>query len=253
MALSLNQIVDRLRTLSLSHKQINNFYFGDPHEFTFNGDIDYAGCFIELLPGSDSRATKLKTFNLRAYFLDRVHVSEDTEGNETEVLSDMSSVADDFLAMLRYSEYEDDWEISDSSTFTPHTEFLEDMVAGVSIEVGISVEFLSDRCQVPATDVTFENDFDMARTKILTYTGTGSEGASFTVSGLAGKNVLSAYRAGTYKRIITTVPTDSDKIKVTGTDLGSNKGIFSSDGTVALQAGDGLVSGEILDFLIWSI
>jgi hypothetical protein len=252
MALSLNQIVDRLRTLSLSHKQINNFYFGDPHEFTFNGDVDYPGCFIELLPGSDSRATKLKTFNLRAYFLDRVHVSEDTEGNETEVLSDMSSVADDFLAMLRYSVYEDDWEINDTSTFTPHTEFLEDMVAGISIEVGISVEFLSDRCQVPATDVTFESDFDMARTKIIPYTGTSSETSTITVTGLSGKIVLGVYRAGDYKRIITTVPTDSDKVKVTGTDLGSYKGILSSDGTIVLQVGDALVSGEVLDVLVWS-
>jgi len=248
---SLNQIVDRLRSLSLSHKQINSFYFGDPHEFTFNGEIEYGACFLELLPGSNSRATKFKTFSLRAYFLDRVGVSEDTEGNETEVLSDMSSVADDFLAMLRY--YEDDWEVNDDSTFTPHTEFLEDMVAGVSIEVRINVEFLSDRCQVPATDVTFETDFDMARTKILTYTASGSEGDSFTVTGLAGKTVLAVYRGGFYKRAKTTVPTDYDSIQVVGTDLGSNKGISSTTGVVGLVTGDSPVANEIIDFLIWSL
>lgn len=177
-------------------------------------------------------------------------MSEDTEENETEVLSDMSSVADDFLAMLRY--YEDDWEVSDDSTFTPRTEFLEDMVAGVSADFQIKVEFLSDRCQVPADDVTFETDFDMARTKIIPYTGGGSETSTITVSGLAGKIVLAVYRAGDYKRIITTVPTDSDKVKVTGTDLGSYKGILSTDGTIVLQAGDALVSGEVLDVLVWS-
>ena len=247
---SLNQIVDRLRVLSLSHKQLNSFYFGDPHEFTFNGEIEYGACFLELLPGSTSRSTKFKNFSFRAYFLDRVGVSEDTEENETEVLSDMSSVADDFLAMLRY--YEDDWEVSDDSTFTPRTEFLEDMVAGVSVDFQIKVEFLSDRCQVPADDVTFETDFDMARTKIIPYTGGGSETSTITVSGLAGKIVLAVYRAGDYKRIITTVPTDSDKVKVTGTDLGSYKGILSTDGTIVLQAGDALVSGEVLDILVWS-
>lgn len=193
---SLNQIVDRLRVLSLSHKQLNSFYFGDPHEFTFNGEIEYGACFLELLPGSTSRSTKFKNFSFRAYFLDRVGVSEDTEENETEVLS--------------------------------------------------------DRCQVHADDVTFETDFDMARTKIIPYTGGGSETSTITVSGLAGKIVLAVYRAGDYKRIITTVPTDSDKVKVTGTDLGSYKGILSTDGTIVLQAGDALVSGEVLDVLVWS-
>jgi hypothetical protein len=246
--LSLNQVAARIRSLALSHKQLNSFYLGDPHEFTFNGEVDYAGCFVSLDGGSDSRVTKLKTFNLTAYFLDRVHVSEETETNETEVLSDMSSVADDFLAMLRYYQ---DWEIGDVSAFTMRTEFLEDMVAGVSLEVSIAVEFLSDRCQVPADDVTFEDPFDMARTKIISYTGTGAEGSSFSVTGLSGTSVLAAYRAGDYKRCITSVPTDSDKIKVTGTDLGT-KGILSTDGTVALQVGDALVSGEVLDFIIWS-
>lgn len=245
---SLNQLVKKLESLALSHKQIRTFYLGDPHEFLFNGDVDYAACFVELLPGSNNDGTKLKTFNVKAYFLDRVGVSEQTERNETEVLSDMSSVADDYLAMLKY--YQDDWEVS-SGSFTPHTEFLEDMVAGVSIEIGLGVEFLSDRCQVPAEDVTFEEDFTMARTRILTYTGTALEGNSFTVTNLANKTVLAVYRAGVYKRAITTVPSDSDKIKVAGTDLGNRKGILSTTGVVTMQTGDGLLSGEILDFLIY--
>jgi len=251
MAISLNQLVSRLRSLAMAHKKIRFFYFGDPHEFTFNGDVTYAACFIELLPGSNNSDTKLKTFNIRAYFLDLVGVSEKTEQNETEVLSDMSLIADDYVGVLRAAEYQDDWEVSASSSFTPHTEFLEDMVAGVSIEIGIEVEFLSDRCQVPMDDVTFEEDFDMARTRILTYTGTGSEGDSFTVTGLAGKIVLAVYRAGMYKRAIVTTPTDADKIKVTGTDLGNRKGILSSSGNVELQSGDGLINGEVLDFILW--
>lgn len=252
MALTLNQIVSRMKSLALSHKQIRTTYFGDPHEFEYNGDVDYAACFIQQLTGSINRTEHLQKFVFRVYFLDRVGVSEDTEGNETEVLSDMSSVAADFVAMLSYFEYEHDMPVEPVSIVESITEVGGDMTAGVFMEVSIGVDYLADRCQVPADDVTFETDFDMARTKILTYTGTGSEGDSFTVSGLAGKIVLATYRAGSYKRGIVTLPTDSDKIKITGTDLGSNKGILAT-GVVGLETGDALTGGEILDFLIWSI
>ena len=251
-ALTLNQILDRLRTLSLSHQQINSFYFGSVPEFDANGDINYPACFIEQLTGSIDRSQHLQTYGFRIYMLDRVLVSEDTEGNEQEVLSDRHSVASDFMAMLTYYDDMGDWQVGTLAGATPVTEQLNDMVAGVYLDVTISVDYIADRCQVPAEDVTFEDDFDMARTKILTYTGTGSEGASFTVSGLAGKNVLAVYRAGGYKRAIVTTPTDSDSIRVTGTDLGSNKGILSTDGNVRLSSGDFLVANEILDFLIWS-
>ncbi len=251
MALTLNQIVNRIRTLSLSHKQVRSFYFGEIPEFDANGDISYPGVFCEQQPGSVNRVDKLKRFNFRLYFLDLVNVSEGTEGNETEVLSDMTSVADDFLSMLMAFDYQEDWIIADSSSITPVTESLGDMVAGVVLDVGISVEFLADRCQVPADDVEFETDFEMARTRILTYTGTGLEGESFTVTGLAGKNVIAVFRAGQYKRPVVTGPSTDDTIKVTGTDLGSRKGILSSTGNAQLMSGDFLSVNEQLDFLIY--
>lgn len=249
--MTLNQIISRLRTLALSHHQINSFYFGDAHEFLENGEIVYPACFVEQQPGSISRIEKLQTFNFRVFLLDRVGVSAETEVNETDVLSDMSSVAADLLAMLMFHEYEEDMMVVETAPVTSVTESLSDLVAGVYMDIGIEVDFLADRCQVPATDVTFETDFDMARTKLLTYTATGSEGDSFTVSGLSGKIVLSVYRAGDYKRVITTVPTDTDKVRIVGTDLGGNKGILSSTGAVGLVSGDSPVSGEVIDFLIW--
>lgn len=251
MALTLNQVVQRIRNLALAHHQINSFYFGDVPEFDANGEILYAGCFCQQLPGSINSLTKLKRYSFRVYFLDLVGVSTDTEGNETEVLSDMSSVASDFIAMLKSSVYQDDWEIAEVSPETPVTEGLGDMVAGCFIDIGIDVENLTDVCQVPADEIEFEEDFDMARTKLIPYTATGSEGETFTVSDIAGKIVLAAYRAGSYKRIITTTPTDTDKIRVSGTDLGSNKGIQAT-GNVRLSSGDFLSSGELLDFLVWS-
>jgi hypothetical protein len=248
--MTLNQVIQRIKALALSHRQINSFYFGDVPEFDANGDVEYPGCFLEQLPGSISRTERQQSFNFRIHLYDRVLVSEDTEANETDVLSDMHSVGADLLSLFMSPEYEYDWMVEPLIPVTPLTETLNDMVAGVYMDVAFKVDFLADSCQVPSTDVTFTNEFDMARTRILPYTGTGSEGDEFAVTGLAGKIVLAAYRATDYKRVITTVPVDTDKIKIEGTDLGDRKGILSTTGNVALVAGDALMNGEVLDFLI---
>jgi len=250
-ALTLNQVISRIRTLALSHQQVNSFYYGDSWEFDANSDINFPAVFLESLPGQISRDEKLQRYNFMMYVLDRVSVLEGKETYEQEVLSDTSSIAADLIAMMMHFEYEDDWMMVTNSAATQVTEAINDIAAGTVLEIGVNVDFIADRCQVPADDIEFEEDFDMARTKILSYTGTGSGGDSFTVTGLAGKIVLAVYRAGFYKRAITTIPTDSDKIRVVGTDLGSNKGILSSTGAVALQSGDSLLNGEILDFIIW--
>lgn len=153
MALTLNQIVNRIKSLALSHQQINDFRDGDLHEFDVNGDLNYPACLIEQLTGNINRAIREQVYNFRIYFLDKVGVSENTEGNEREVISDMSSVAADFVAMVNYPGYQDDWIIGDSVLETPVSEGLGDMVAGVFIEVSISVEFPVDRCKAPSDTV----------------------------------------------------------------------------------------------------
>lgn len=251
MALTLNQIIARLRTLALSHDQVNDFFFGKISEYDDNPDYTYPVCFLTHLKSDRNTSEHLQNHTFRISFFDLVGQSEDTKGNEIDVVSDMDQVCGDFLAMLRYSGYQDDWIINDQSTSGVQTEQLDDMVAGAFIEFTVGVDYIADRCQVPASDVTFEDSFDMARTKILTYTGTGSEGATFTPTGLAGKIVLAVYRAGMYKRAIVTTP-DDESVKIVGTDLGSYKGILSTTGSISLRSGDSLINGEKLDFIIYA-
>lgn len=252
MPLTLNQIVSRLQSLSLSHKQVNHFYFGDVPEFDAQTDITYPAVFAEQQPGTIDRINRQQRFNFRLYFVDLVNVSEDTEANETEVLSDRTSVAGDILAMLLNPVYQDDWEIADGVLISPVTESLGDMVAGVVMDIGIIIDYVADSCQVPADDVDFPQTFDMARTKLHTYEGTGSEGSTWAIAALSGKHILAVYRAGMYKRPIAVAPAGtSEKIQVGTTDLGSDNGIMGN-GTVTLDTGDGLVSGEILDFIYYA-
>ena len=249
--MTLNQIIARLRTLALSHRQLNHFRFGDKWEIDANGDIVYAGCFVESQPGNYDQINKTQRYNFRIFFYDRVGVSEDTEGNETEVLSDMRSIALDFVALLMNPTYQYDWTISETGSIIEETEQLGDMVAGVAIDLGIDVPFLADSCQVPADDTEFEQTFDMPRTKIYTYTATGSETDSFAVSFLSGKPILAIWRAGFYKRAVNELPTDSEKIQVGVTDLGSGLGILGN-GTVNLETGDALITDEKVDFLYYA-
>jgi hypothetical protein len=249
MPLTFNQIVARIRSLSLSHDQVNDFYFGDPHEFLANGDITYPCVFLESFPGVIDRANKIQRFTFRLYAYDLVHVATDTEENETEVLSDMSSVADDLLSMFFSPTYQDDWIIGDTALKGFGTEKLDDMVAGAELEITIGVEYFADSCQVPAEDVEFPQNIDMPRTKILTFTATGGEN-TFAVATLANKHVLAAWRTLAYKRVTAAVPDDSEKIQVGTVDMGSGQGILG-DGTATLKLGDTLLANEKVDFLYY--
>ena len=260
MALTLNKIKNRIETLALAHKQINSFYFGAPSEFDIQdgvGDVAYPACFCEKLDGVTNRDEQLHTYNFRLYFYDLVNVAEGTNENRTDVLSDMDSVALDLLSMMMSAVYQDDWIISATSNEVSKYEQLGDMVGGSVREVGISVEFAADSCQVPQDSVTFNDDFDMARTRLIVYTGTGAEGNSFSPTDdstgvtLAGRIVIGGFRAGMFKRVITTLPVNTDKIQVVGTDQGDRKGILSTTGVISLQTGDALISGEELAFILW--
>jgi hypothetical protein len=252
MPLTFNQIVDRIRTLSLSHSQVNDFYFGDPHEYNSNGDITYPAVFLESFPGVVDRANKIQRYTFRMYCYDLVNVAADTEANETEVLSDMSQVADDILAMLFNPVYQDDWIIGDTALKGFGTEKLDDMVAGAEVELTIGVEYLADSCQVPASDVEFPQTIDMPRTKIYKYTATGSEGDTISIPELANKHILALWRAMAYKRPVAVAPTDSEKIQVGTTDMGSGQGILG-DGNFILETGDSLNANEQLDVLYYGV
>ena len=160
MELTYNQILKRLRSLALSHRQIDSFHKGDPWEFTVNGDIVFAAIFVETLPGVINRTERQIRHNFKITLLDRVGVSNDTEGNEQEVISDMMSVAADYLAMIG-SEQWDDWEINAATAFTPVTEMLDDMAAGVTMDVSINVNHVFDVCQVPRDAIITEDGFDI--------------------------------------------------------------------------------------------
>jgi hypothetical protein len=145
--MTLNQIVKELTKLGNDHEQINFVYFGDVWERLSNGEVTYPAMFFTLTGATIGSKEIAYSFSL--YFMDRMLMEET---NETEVLSDMTQVAGDLVAQLRYPEDYSivTWTPSQSMPLSFFTESDPDLLAGVKLDTTLTVPFLNDRCQVPS-------------------------------------------------------------------------------------------------------
>jgi hypothetical protein len=145
--MTLNQIVKELTKLGNDHEQINFVYFGDVWERLSNGEVTYPAMFFTLT-GATFGAKEIG-YSFSLYFMDRMLMEET---NETEVLSDMTQVAGDIVAQLRYPEDYSivTWSPSQSMPLSFFTESDPDLLAGVKLDTTLTVPFLNDRCQVPS-------------------------------------------------------------------------------------------------------
>jgi hypothetical protein len=145
--MTLNQIVKELTKLGNDHEQINFVYFGDVWERLSNGEVTYPAMFFTLT-GATFGAKDIG-YSFSMYFMDRMLMEET---NETEVLSDMTQVAGDIVAQLRYPEDYSivTWTPSVSMPLSFFTESDPDLLAGVKLDTTLTVPFLNDRCQVPS-------------------------------------------------------------------------------------------------------
>jgi hypothetical protein len=226
MTLTLNQIIARLRTLALSHKQVNNFYYGDPSNYLFDNDVNYPAVIVEHSNSVISKTDKQIKYGFRIYFVDMINLAQATNANRDDVLSDQVNTAMDYTAMLNYTGYQDDWTISDDYNMIFYTESQNDMVGGVSIDVVIGADYDVNRCQVPADGVTFETADDMKIVQLLKYKATGGETTTGD-TGLTGKKILLTCREFMTLKPTITAPL-SDEVKFTAA-LGdiADDGIFT--------------------------
>lgn len=154
--MTLNQVITRLQKIALGHKQIYHCFFGDMVEWLSNGNVQYPAVFINMNTGSISKDERRQTWVFDIWFCDAADVSAEAKNNEVEVLSDLSSIAADYKAMLVYSEYLNDWTVGETSPLTFYSEKFEDIVIAAQMTVSIDVRFDSNRCQVPTNQI-FEN------------------------------------------------------------------------------------------------
>jgi hypothetical protein len=145
--MTLNQIVKELTTIGNDHEQINFVYFGDVWERLSNGEVTYPAMFFTL--NGANVAAKEIGYSFSLYFMDRMLMEET---NETEVLSDMTQVAGDIVAQLRFpTDYQNvTWTLNQNLPITFYTESDPDLLAGVKLDVTLTVPFINNRCEVPS-------------------------------------------------------------------------------------------------------
>lgn len=188
--MTLNQAVKRIKTIAEAHKQVRSFFQGKVADFLDDKGRKYVGVVLELNSGSFSISGKAAIISTRLYVLDLVHVAADARSNELDVQSDCLQIAMDLLVQFAHPMFSD-WKISLDNPMQMLEEEREDYLAGVYVDISISMQFTLNICQVP-TELTdyIAIDNDMKLVYDTTYVATGSEGKILTIPAIAGKKIL---------------------------------------------------------------
>jgi hypothetical protein len=148
--MTLNNVIKRIETLALGHKQIRSFKKGLVTDFFADKNTQYPAVCLQDVSGSISLSGHASSLSYRMFLADLIHVSEDTGSNELDVQSDMVSVAMDLLAQMNHGNY-DDWRISADNSLTLFTENENDLQAGCIIDFTVSFMYTQNVCQIPTT------------------------------------------------------------------------------------------------------
>jgi hypothetical protein len=213
--MTLNQVINRIKSISLSHRQIRNFQTGLVSDFLTDHTTRYPSVFLQDNGGKISTTGHATTLSYRMFIMDLVNVSEDSKTNEQDVQSDMVSIAMDLITQLNDGNYSD-WVISADNNLQLVVENDNDMHAGCIIDFSVRIIFDQNKCAVPSDSETGTPiDTDM-KVYDLIYTATGEEGSILTSTGvganvaaLNGKKILFATRNnGTIFRVSSSPQSD---------------------------------------------
>ncbi|OOQ57141.1 hypothetical protein [Mucilaginibacter pedocola] len=146
--MTLNQIIQRIKTIALRQGQVKSFFYGSVTDFALSHDTAYAACFLQDNGGNIDPDGKTLSFNFKLFLLDLVHVADEAKLNELDVQSDMVTAAQDIIAEIAHSSYSD-WKPSSANNITLVTEELDDMLAGVVVDITVTTPYVKDVCAVP--------------------------------------------------------------------------------------------------------
>lgn len=188
--MTLNQVVNRIRTIALGHRQIRTFRKELLGDLFADKTAKYPAACLQDFGGNISLSGHSATLNYKLFLLDLVHVSDGTKDNEQDVESDMVSIAMDILAQLNNPNYSD-WIISTSNNIDLVVEHENDMIAGCIIDFSVRIQYAQNICQIP-TDINeyIPNDTDMKNLYDVAYIATGSEGTTLSIPEIVGKKIL---------------------------------------------------------------
>lgn len=142
--ITLNQVLNILRTICNNHFQINSFVFGHISEISASEQEQYPLVWCDI---NDSQMSeRMFTMNLSLHVLD---IQRADGSNEVDVLSDTLSIGRDLVAALNNPIYQDYFNVQFDINFGQVREGFPDVVDGWKLDIGLDLMELNDRCQIP--------------------------------------------------------------------------------------------------------
>jgi hypothetical protein len=146
--LTLKKIVQKLEDLADDHRQISDFYFGDPGEFETEAPFTYPVMGAWVNPGTIGKGFHRERLTL--YFADLVKADE---SNETHVLSDMRSVAMGIYSQLKQYFQLNKIQLIRDAELSPFWNSWGSDVAGWQLNIVIEQFFEANSCAEPSSFV----------------------------------------------------------------------------------------------------
>lgn len=147
--MTINEIIQRVKTICQSHQMVRSFFFGNPSDFLVNvKQRDYVAILLQDAGGAFSPSGNEYTLSFKMFVLDLVHVATDMKTNELDVQSDCLSIGNDLMSLINSHQY-DDWALATSVSYSLVAEKFEDMLGGVVIDFTIRTQWDKSYCEAP--------------------------------------------------------------------------------------------------------
>ncbi len=163
-----NQIIEINRAFSVAHDMIHNFGNGEEYDIGLDDkESPYRYNIMWMRDLASPIVTGLESFSFRVYFLGLVTELEHREGdlistNRNEVMSDMRSVAIDFLAYWKQNTVYKDLRFSVTTNIIPHEYFTPDGLFGVQIDVQFQFTQSFNKCIIPMSGIPTPESQDVS-------------------------------------------------------------------------------------------
>jgi hypothetical protein len=144
--MTLNQIIEKIKTQAESHKMVGKFAVGAEFDFAVD-EVKYYP-LVWLVPNGFTFNTeqRLVSYNFAMLVMDRQFESS---SNTIEVLSDTAGIIIDIVTLLKRNVADSDFDINVNGQAEPFFDSKTDVVAGHGLDFVINTPYLESYCDIP--------------------------------------------------------------------------------------------------------
>ena len=147
MAISLNQIVSKQKEIMQAHRQVRTVRYDNPADYALNEIKDVVYPAVWFFHNNTAIDGKQKTYSFIYTIADIYQPAGIT--TELEVHSDTERIADDILSQLDWQLQP--WQLRRATTYEYFRDDYGDVLAGVTFQVDLIVDYAYDACDLPST------------------------------------------------------------------------------------------------------